>query len=295
MQSMGFPMCFPIETARFGRSIEMAASSGESSDSKNMPMLIAGMGRGAVAKICGSQPTFVFCLRGELQLHGSSQSCVIAEDQFYVNIDSDIRISSIGDAQWLALYFPEGDSPYLIGDAARRQSPLFTSIEEFDGNTRRICTEILARPHAEKCAVASAEALLDMVASYSAICLQRQWSSPGRNEKAQRMSLQRLLKVRTKITTDAGSITTIQQLAAQANYSEWHFIRVFHRVFGETPMEYANRLRLKRAKHMLETSRMTVSEIARDSGYETFSAFCRSFRHHFGMTASSLRMKAAAH
>lgn len=288
-------MCFPIETARFGRKVEAASSHDASHENSPMASLIAGMGRGAVAKIGEKFPAFIFCLRGELQLHANAQNIVIAEDQLYVNMESDIRISSIGDAQWLALYFPETDSPYLVGESKRQLPLLFNSIEEFDGFTRKICLDILSRPQSEKCPLGNAEALIDILANYNSLCSRRLWNSPGRNEKAQRLSLQRLLKARNKITTDPGSITTIQQLAAQASYSEWHFIRLFHRVFGETPMEYANRLRLKRAKHMLETSRMTVSEIARDSGYETFSAFCRSFRHHFGMTASSLRIKAAAH
>jgi len=287
-------MCFHIETARFGRKVEIKSDPEMDKDNTDIAILIAGLGRGAVAKIGDTRPAFVFCLHGDLQLQSNGQSLLISEGQLYVNTESDIRISSIGDAQWLTLYFSGNDYPHLIGEPNGQSTPLFTSVETFNDGTRKVCLDILLHAHSEKCPVEHAEALIEILANYHSLCSSRLWKSPGRNEKAQRLSLQRLLKARNKIATDPGSSITIAQLAAQANYSEWHFIRLFHRVFEETPIEYANRLRLKRAKHMLISSRMTVSEIARDSGYETFSAFCRSFRHHYGMTASSLRVKTAA-
>jgi len=55
----------------------------------------------------------------------------------------------------------------------------------------------------------------------------------------------------------------LEELAAVASFSKYHFNRIFHSIVGETPFQFIQRVRLEKAAMlMLTNSRMTVSEVA---------------------------------
>ncbi len=111
----------------------------------------------------------------------------------------------------------------------------------------------------------------------------------GHSRRLRLQNLLRLLRARHRIRMNPGRRMDLPSLAATANYPPWHFIRAFRDVFGEAPLEYANRIRLEHARDLLTSSRMTMSEIADRVGYDSRGAFCRSFRNAFDMTASQVR------
>ena len=55
------------------------------------------------------------------------------------------------------------------------------------------------------------------------------------------------------------------------------------------PLEYRNRLRLERARRMLESGGMTVTEICGAVGFESAASFSALFRKVFGVAPSTLR------
>ncbi len=65
--------------------------------------------------------------------------------------------------------------------------------------------------------------------------------------------------------------------------------RAFKAEVGLLPAEYYKRLKLQRARDLLEHSAMSVREIGLASGYTSFSAFVRSFRNVYGNTPGQLR------
>jgi len=66
--------------------------------------------------------------------------------------------------------------------------------------------------------------------------------------------------------------------------------RAFKAEVGMGPAEYYKRIRLQRARDLLEHSKMSVREIGLASGYASFSAFVRAFRQAYGKTPRQLRM-----
>jgi AraC family transcriptional regulator len=74
------------------------------------------------------------------------------------------------------------------------------------------------------------------------------------------------------------SRVTVPQLAARAGLSTFHFIRVFRARTGATPHQYLVQRRIARAKHLLATTPMAVTEIAAAVGFATLSSFSRVFR-----------------
>lgn len=65
--------------------------------------------------------------------------------------------------------------------------------------------------------------------------------------------------------------------------------RAFRAEVGMLPAEYYKRMRLKRARDLLEHSAMSVREIGLASGYQSFSSFVRAFRTVYGATPGRLR------
>lgn len=111
----------------------------------------------------------------------------------------------------------------------------------------------------------------------------------GRTLRSRQQNLQRLLRVRHVIRHNLENKPDTPRLARIANYSPHHLIRIHRNVFGETPAEYANRLRTMRAWDLVNDTRMPICEIAESLGFESQSAFCRAFKKSFGMTTGQVR------
>ena len=76
----------------------------------------------------------------------------------------------------------------------------------------------------------------------------------------------------------------VEQLAAAACMSRFHFARVFRRATGFSPMEYLRQRRIEQAQVLLLEGRYKVSEIASDLGFFDQSHFVRRFRRATGCT-----------
>jgi AraC family transcriptional regulator len=82
----------------------------------------------------------------------------------------------------------------------------------------------------------------------------------------------------------------LETLARVANFSPYHFHRVFKSVVGETLNDFVRRLRAqKAASQLIHNPTQTITEIAVACGYSSSSAFAREFRQRFGVSASQFR------
>jgi AraC family transcriptional regulator len=82
----------------------------------------------------------------------------------------------------------------------------------------------------------------------------------------------------------------LKELSEKALVSPYHLHRVFKSITGETIHAYVNRTRLEKAASKLKYSEtMDVSEISRQCGFSSVPIFSRSFRNHFGVSATEYR------
>lgn len=276
-------MLFHTDMATMSRGVTVGK------DERDSIRLIYGAQRGSWLNVASNELSVIVCLQGDIHLNGGLQPIILAKGLMWINSGQDVRVNSIGDARWIAICCTGKKYQQLLGNLSQADIFQVTCLETINSQTEEICQHISNEIQIGKCSEALAQKIIEYLARLVQENVYRTTRSPGRTEQAKRLAFQRLLKVRNKIAIDPSSITRIPEMAAQANYSEWHFIRIFHKVFGETPLDYSQRFRLAHAKHLLVSSRLSVSEIARHSGYETFSAFCRSFRSHYGLTASAIR------
>jgi AraC-like DNA-binding protein len=84
---------------------------------------------------------------------------------------------------------------------------------------------------------------------------------------------------------------TVDRLAAQSRLSTFHFIRRFRALFGETPHRYLRQRRLDRAKELLVTTPLSVTEICDQIGFQSLGSFSSLFRRLTGETPAEYRAK----
>ena len=81
----------------------------------------------------------------------------------------------------------------------------------------------------------------------------------------------------------------VSDIAAYLNLSDVYLRRMFHDQLGLSPLRIIKNKRITRAKVLLESSCLTVSDIAELSGYACPSYFCGEFKRATGMTPTEYR------
>lgn len=82
---------------------------------------------------------------------------------------------------------------------------------------------------------------------------------------------------------------SIENLAASFAVGRRNFDRRFIKATGNTPVEYAQRVRVEAAKKSFETSRKTINEVMYEVGYSDMKAFREVFRRITGMSPLDYR------
>jgi AraC-like DNA-binding protein len=82
---------------------------------------------------------------------------------------------------------------------------------------------------------------------------------------------------------------TIQELVRQFVWNETQLMQCFRRVTGMTIFDYRQNYRMERSMQLLKGSRISVTEVAFEMGYEHPSNFATAFRRHFGISPKAAR------
>jgi AraC family transcriptional regulator len=81
---------------------------------------------------------------------------------------------------------------------------------------------------------------------------------------------------------------SVSRIATVANFSPYHFHRIFHALAGESLATYVRELRLARAsRQLLYDHDKTITEIALESGFQSSSDFARAFKRSYRITPSA--------
>jgi len=82
---------------------------------------------------------------------------------------------------------------------------------------------------------------------------------------------------------------SLPDVAAQANLSPYHFLRIYKRAYGETPHEFLTRLRIERAKTLLARGSHNVTESCFEVGFSSLGSFSNLFADRVGFSPSEYR------
>ncbi|MDP3177105.1 MAG: AraC family transcriptional regulator [Spirochaetaceae bacterium] len=107
--------------------------------------------------------------------------------------------------------------------------------------------------------------------------------------------LDRIERSKRWVEARLGSSVSLDDMAAAAAFSKYHFHRIFTAIEGESPAAYLRRLRLEHAANLLERRPdEPVTSVAMDCGFATPSAFARDFKARFGMSPRAFRARPGA-
>lgn len=81
----------------------------------------------------------------------------------------------------------------------------------------------------------------------------------------------------------------LHNIADQAVFSRFHFLRLFRRIYGKTPHQYLVSVRIDKVCQLLAESDLPVSTICGDVGFESVSSFTGLFKKTIGKTPSEYR------
>jgi AraC-like DNA-binding protein len=84
---------------------------------------------------------------------------------------------------------------------------------------------------------------------------------------------------------------SINDLAREVHLSPFHLIRQFEAVFGATPNQFRQAVRLERAKHLLAGGRYSVTDVCMEVGFSSLGSFSVLFTSRVGETPSAYRRR----
>jgi AraC family transcriptional regulator len=113
-----------------------------------------------------------------------------------------------------------------------------------------------------------------------------------RNESLRNEYISRINKVQDYIETHLDETFTLEKLAHIANFSSYHFHKIFSSITHETLFQYIQRVRLEKAAMLLKTNpKEPIIQIAIRCGFANQASFAKAFKNYFNMTASEFKAK----
>ena len=91
------------------------------------------------------------------------------------------------------------------------------------------------------------------------------------------------------LRSDPAAPCPLSEMADMAGWSPFHFSRVFRAVVGVSPGAFHAALRIERAKHLLLTTDLPVTEVCFDVGYDGLGSFTSRFTRLVGVPPGRLR------
>jgi AraC-like DNA-binding protein len=112
---------------------------------------------------------------------------------------------------------------------------------------------------------------------------------PASRPSVQQELFRRACAARDEIVAHPESSMGLRALARASSLSPFHLHRVFRAAFGETPALMQRRIRAERAQQLLTKRYYCIGEVAHLVGFESESAFSRSFRAVTGVSPREYR------
>ena len=246
------------------------------------PLSIKSVTEGAVAWTCGGRERLV---------DRDSFLVLNASEPYSMAIDSRCPVST------LCVFFQDGFVESVHASMAGKDLEAESAPLPFRGGLHSRDDRILPRMHAIAESPAADRLWLDEqflllagdLLRLNADMRKRSDGMPADRPATRAELFRRVRRGQEYLHASACAAPDLAEIARQACLSPYHFHRAFARAFGETPHSYRNRLRLERARRMLESGGMTVTEVSSAVGFASAASFSTLFRKAFGVPPSAIR------
>ena len=223
--------------------------------------------------------------------HGAVEFIFVESGVLEITQDGETRLLQAGDACFTDSFCVHGHvekSPvkaYVLVGARKFFQPFF----EEKGNTTppaffvfqdfpllQTLYALFQRPYAEE---RDRKQAFEGIVKILLAAIAEKHPFTGRKESKQTALVCEILRyAEENVSTDL----SLQALAKRFGYTEEHLSRTLKRYLREGWNAYVNRLRVRRAKEMLENGDRTVLEIAYACGFSSPNTFYRAYRAEYG-------------
>ncbi len=100
----------------------------------------------------------------------------------------------------------------------------------------------------------------------------------------------RIVKAKFFIDEHFAEKIDLDNIADEAYFSKFHFIRLFRDVYQKTPHQYLSLIRIEKAKLLLATE-LSVSQVCYMVGFESVSTFTGLFKRIAGKTPAAYQLQ----
>ena len=100
----------------------------------------------------------------------------------------------------------------------------------------------------------------------------------------------RIVQAKLYIDNHFSENIDLNNISGQANFSKFHFIRLFKMAYGKTPHQYLIKVRLDHARKMLKAGQ-SVSHVCSALGFESITSFTALFKKSSTTTPSAFQQE----
>lgn len=185
---------------------------------------------------------------------------------------------------WLLVFDPGDVAEGLLENNAR-----FRSLIREDETVCQLIGRMMeeygrrAEGYAHLCRALVTELLVYLSRNY------RTETLSDRSVTKRRRDLERLAPVLQYIEQNYAEPISVGQLAETLCLSPDRLGHLFRKAVGQSPLQYINEIRLRKAMSLLTTGEYTVTEVALAVGFSDYNHFGRLFRRRYGCTPNQAR------
>lgn len=222
---------------------------------------------------------FVYITKGKANFFvGNQQICAQAEHMVYLPGETAYRSQWVEDSAFmvvdLLIHNAEGQ-PIRFGEAP---GILF---RDSHGTYRGLLEELAAKSDAD----GPFDWLERLSLSFKLLCEMARDTNRSELDEQNRKIQAGLVYLQNNFTEDF----SIDRLAQMCCLSIGHFRRIFSECLGMTPVEYRNKLRIRKAVDILKTGMFSVSEVAEMVGISDMKYFSKLFKRYAGVSPSVIK------
>jgi AraC-like DNA-binding protein len=96
----------------------------------------------------------------------------------------------------------------------------------------------------------------------------------------------RMVQAKLYMDSHYGELIDLDNIADEASFSKFHFIRLFRKIYQCTPHQYLIKVRIEKAKEFLKDA-MTITETCHRIGFESISSFSTLFKTSTGYSPTA--------
>ncbi|HMG15874.1 MAG TPA: AraC family transcriptional regulator [Saprospiraceae bacterium] len=100
----------------------------------------------------------------------------------------------------------------------------------------------------------------------------------------------RIVQAKIFIDNQYTNKINLDDIADEAFFSKYHFIRLFHQIYGMTPHQYLRKIRIEKAKLLLQM-KINIADVCFSVGFESVSSFTGLFKRITSITPSEYQEK----